>query len=197
MAILLLFLSTTARAEDDCSAPNPDPGDPRHMFVQWAMGTGDTQAPELEIYVPQRSDITIEVEYRLGLDGASFSWHSGPWTPEPLDVIADRVRVPAEALWDPEQEVRPSSMTAEVSVWIGGTLVQVFGVEPLRVAFPYGAADPVFLDGTRMAKLAPGGVLLAADRRDRIGAWETIESMPPAPENPQRQTGRVVELEEN
>jgi hypothetical protein len=164
--------------------------------MRWLLGADELEAPVLEIYTPARSDLTVEIEYRLGIDGETISWSSGPWLPEELEVILAPVEVPVEALWAPEQEWRLSAMTVEVSAWIGDTLVHVSSVETLRVAFPYGPEDPIFLDADRMESLAPGGVLLSSPVSAE-GPWETIEPMPPLVPDPNREIVRVEEQEEN
>lgn len=176
--------------------PPPDPGDPDALFLQWAMGEDETRAPEIEIYVPARSGLTVSVMYRLGIDGTTVTWNSDSWTPEPLDVLVAPVSVPAEAFWDPAQEARLSSLTVEVSVWSEDVLLFVSGLAPLRVAFPNGTDIPIFLDATRMEVLAPGGVLLSSPMAG-AGAWETFEPTARVQVDTNRVIARVDEQEEN
>ncbi len=162
------------RAADDCTIAGPSISNPNALVVSWALGVDETQPPALEISLPAAEGLTVEARFRLGFDGAYVSWVAGPWTPGPQDLLVETVDVPAAAFWDPDQGSRLSSMVVEVWAWQGPSLGQVATTTPLRVAFPYGAADPVFLDKELVESLAPGGVLVTPGEPNP-GAWETTE----------------------
>jgi hypothetical protein len=188
-ALLLGLLVSRVGAEDDCSAPDPSLDDPTAMVVRWAFGADENQPPQLEIYLPDRDDLTIEVEYRLGIDGAAVTWSPEARTPDALEVLVDEPAVPADAYWEPDQAARLSSMTVEVSAWGGSALLFVASADPIRVAFPYGPDEPIFLDPTLVELLAPGGVMVDA-KESAEGDWETIETV----KRPAVDTDRTIEL---
>jgi len=97
--------------------------------------------------------------------------------PGPLELVSQVVAVPRGAAWDPEQAAVLSTLQAEVTLYAGTRIVGVAGVPPLRVAFPYGGDAPVFLDGAAVERLAPRGVLEAADPTGALGTWEAIEAV--------------------
>ena len=105
-------------------------------------------------------------------------WEQGLWTPEPLDLIVEAVAVPVACEWDPDQAFRLGTLSAEVWVWRADALARVSSPSTLRLAFPLGAAYPIFLDESLMALLAPEGVLLSQPAA-AAGGWETTASEVP------------------
>lgn len=145
------------------------------VLVEWTYGIDELDAPSLDISMPGGDDISIELRCRLGFDGDSFSWDSELLLPDSTGFISTRISIPDEAYWDYEQSRRLSSMIVQVWMWKEDVLVSVNSPAPLRLAFPFGAYSPVFLDDALRRELAPGGVLLSSTEVGQDTAWETID----------------------
>lgn len=177
LAFLGLVAPPPAALAGDCSAADPGIDDPRALVVEWVMGIDENEAPSLDVYVPDREGLTVEVRYRVAYNGVAEEWWADTVAPEPLDLVSREVAVPSVAAWDPEQAAVLSTLAAEVTLYSASTIVGVASAPPLRVAFPYGGDDPVFLDAEAVARLAPRGVLESADPGGALGTWENTETV--------------------
>lgn len=110
------------------------------------MGGIGSDAPEVEIWLPDAEDMLVDVEFVCSFDGANATWPAATVAAEPLVLLVVPVQVPEDCLWDPEQGERAGTLSVEVRVQVGADAVHEVGTGPLRLSFPTGLAEDALLE---------------------------------------------------
>ena len=157
------MFSATAAAQE-CEITLSQPADPNATIIEWAVAGAPWDQSSLLVSVPDAEGLTVTVDLRIFFDDAGDELNLGEWSVDPLGMIEVPITLDPAFVWDPEQALRLSTLSAVVTIRSDLTSASSTRLAPfLRVVFPDGEAAGWVMDDALMAVYAPTGVLPEAE----------------------------------